>query len=215
MTVTQVTCIRHGRSAWNAQGRWQGQANVGLDEVGLVQAVRVAKWLTEYASPISIVYSSDLLRARETANAISGELNVPLKFDTRLREIDMGEWQGMTGQEVELWDGARLTAVRAGGVTIKRPGGESLQEVADRAYEFFQSIVSAPDNGQHVIFVAHGGTIRMLLHGLNLLEAMHVTIDNTSRTAIVRADDHSAWQVAEFAAIDHLNGVEDTDDQPM
>ena len=220
MTVMQVTCVRHGRTSWNAEGRWQGHADVGLDNFGRMQAARVAAWLNTQPPPIDAVISSDLLRARWTADPIALGAGVPLQFDRRLREIDMGDWQGMTGPEVELWDSARLAAVRNGGLAVQRPGGESLQQVADRVLALFNELADDPARGAHVVLVSHGGTIRMLLHALNLLETTHDHIHNTSCTTIVRDNSSmpgnasSAWRVAAFATLTHLDGLTEIDDQP-
>jgi len=215
MTVTRITCVRHGRTSWNAQGRWQGHADVGLDEVGLAQTARVAIWLNAQPPPIDAVLSSDLLRARQTAGPIAEGAGLPLRFDPRLREIDMGDWQGMTGPEVEQFDSVRLAAVRAGGLLLRRPGGESLQDVADRVFALFMALADDPAGGAHLVLVSHGGTIRMLLHALDLLDTSHVRIDNTSCTTFTRADSDSAWQLTAFATIDHLRGLTEADDQPV
>ncbi len=213
MTHTRVTLIRHGRSAWNAEGPWQGQANVGLDEVGFVQAVQVAEHLKirSESTHVAALYSSDLLRARQTAEAIAACLSLSVHQDTRLREIDMGEWQGMTGEEVALWDGERLAQVRAGGIDIPRPSGESLSDVAVRARSVFDEIL-VEWAGQHVVFVSHGGTIRMLLYSLCVLDPQkHVHIDNTSRTMLSQPAPDAAWQLDAYNQVDHLIEAEKGD----
>ncbi len=205
MSVTRITLIRHGQTWWNAEGRWQGQANVGLDPTGLAQAARLAEHMR--GVDVSAIYSSDLIRARQTAEAIAECVGVPVITDVRLREIDVGEWQGLTGDEVLQWDAERLYAVRAGGYSVRRPSGESLQEVADRALALFKEVVAAYP-GKHVILVSHGGTIRMLLHALQLLNETHTHVDNTSRTVLVRAESEESWQLDAFNQVDHLTEVE-------
>lgn len=202
MSVTRVTLIRHGQTWWNADGRWQGQANVGLNPTGLEQATRVAEHLR--GADINAIYSSDLIRARQTANAIADCLGLPVITDARLREIDVGEWQGLTNDEVLQWDAERLYAVRAGGYTARRPSGESMQDVANRALAFFEEVIAARP-GQHLIFVSHGGTIRMLLYALQLLNESHTTVENTSRTVLIRTEPSASWQVDSFNVVDHLS----------
>jgi len=210
MTITRVTLIRHGETAWNVENRWQGHANVALNATGLRQAERVAEHLRSLTESrdVTAIYSSDLSRAHQTAQAIAEQLNVPLILDARLREIDMGDWQGMTGDEAELWDGARLHAVRSGGYSIPRPGGESLQMVADRAAWLFHEVMAARV-GEHVIFVSHGGTLRMLLHALGLLNDTHRHIGNTSRTVLLRPEPEAPWVIDTYNAIDHLTALAD------
>lgn len=212
MTATRATLIRHGETAWNVENRWQGHANVGLNATGLRQAACVAEYLRDQPGdhPISAIYSSDLSRAQETAQAIADQLHVPILLDARLREIDMGDWQGMTGDEAELWDGARLRAVRTGGLSMSRPGGESLQRVADRAGALFNEVM-ATRQGEHIVFVSHGGTLRMLLHALGLLNDSHRHIGNTSRTVLHHPDADASWQIEHYNALEHLTALGDAD----
>ncbi|MHB8629978.1 MAG: histidine phosphatase family protein [Aggregatilineales bacterium] len=209
--MTRITLIRHGQTWWNTDGRWQGQANVGLNPTGLAQASRVAEHLR--GVDVSALYSSDLIRARQTAEAIAECMGVPVITDVRLREIDVGEWQGLTGDEVLQWDAERLYAVRAGGYSVRRPSGESLQEVADRALALFKEVVAAYP-GKHVILVSHGGTIRMLLYALQLLDDTHTHVDNTSRTVLVRAESEASWQLDAFNQVDHLPTPDDNQTAP-
>jgi len=93
----RIVLLRHGRTAHNATGRIQGQLDVPLDEVGEAQAVVVAGALAE-AVPHAVV-SSDLARARRTAEAVAARAGVPLVLDVRLREISLGAWEGLTSEE--------------------------------------------------------------------------------------------------------------------
>lgn len=197
----RFTLIRHGRTTWNVDGRWQGHANVGLNDEGLRQAEQLAAAFAD--TDATAIYSSDLSRARQTAEAIAYRANLPLLLDQRLREIDMGDWQGMNGSEVELWDGARLAAVRAGGIDVPRPGGESQRQVAERAIALLNDVLQArPD--EHVLLVSHGGTIRILLNHLQLLDETHGHIGNTSRSAIRYHASDTRWQLDSYNVLDHL-----------
>src|SRR6185369_7089516 len=98
--TTHITLIRHGQTPWNATGRWQGHAFVPLNDEGRRQATRLAKHLLPIADEITAIYSSDLVRASETAEIIAARLEKTVRVDVRLREIDMGEWQGLTGDEI-------------------------------------------------------------------------------------------------------------------
>ena len=95
--------LRHGQSEWNASGRWQGQADIELTDLGYEQARRAADKLGQFAA----VASSDLQRARVTATIIAESLGLGLLDpDPRLRETDVGEWQGLTHDEIERdWPG--------------------------------------------------------------------------------------------------------------
>ncbi len=200
----RFTLIRHGQTAWNVDGRWQGQANVPLNEHGYEQAAHLASHFA--GTDATIIYSSDLSRACQTAQAIASRINAPIILDVRLREIDMGEWQGMTSEEAEAWDGERLAAVRTGGLTIRRPSGESQQDVADRAMALLNEVISTR-NDPHVLIVSHGGTIRSLLHNLRLLEPTHRFIENTSRSVLLYHAPETRWQLESFNMLDHLPEV--------
>ncbi len=121
---------RHGQTAWNLQRRFQGQLDIELDDLGRAQAARAAALLAGF-SPSAIV-SSDLVRARETAQALADVTGLPVATDPRLREIDVGVWQGLTFEEVAERFPVEAADWRDGG-DGRRGGGESLVEVGERA----------------------------------------------------------------------------------
>src|SRR3546814_1711635 len=101
--MTRVLLVRHGQSEWNATGRWQGQADPPLTDLGRAQAHHAARSL----GVVDAIVASDLQRAADTALIISGELGVgPVVLDEGLRERDAGEWSGLTRAEIERdWPG--------------------------------------------------------------------------------------------------------------
>jgi probable phosphoglycerate mutase len=99
MDATRIIAIRHGETAWNVDTRIQGQLDIGLNETGRRQAHRVARALT--GEPISAIYSSDLLRARDTARSIADATGQPLELHEGLRERGFGVFQGKTYAEIE------------------------------------------------------------------------------------------------------------------
>jgi hypothetical protein len=112
--VTTIYLARHGETDWNAQARWQGHADTPLNERGRTQAQALAGRLA--AVPFAAAYASDLRRARETAEIVVDGRDLPLRIDPRLREIDVGSWQGLTNDEIaglERTDGETLEAFRA------------------------------------------------------------------------------------------------------
>ena len=205
---TRITLIRHGESLWNANSRWQGQAVVPLSDEGRRQALLLAEHLSPLAAEIAAITSSDLLRARETAALIASRLNKPLTLDARLREIDTGQWQGLTVEEVEAWDGERLAAVRADPYNVPRPDGESYNQVADRALRALQDLVNQYP-GQHVLAVTHGGTIRSILHRLGMTDKVPRFFGNTSLTSLLHSSTGggAAWTLDTCNAMDHLGSV--------
>ena len=101
--MTRALLIRHGQSEWNADGRWQGQADPPLTDLGRHQALHASRNL----GVVDAIVASDLQRATETALIIAGELGVgPLVLEPGLRERDAGEWSGLTRAEIERdWPG--------------------------------------------------------------------------------------------------------------
>ena len=154
--MTTIFLVRHGATEWNVHKRAQGQADVPLTDKGRLQALDAAKQLSTF--DIAAVYSSDLQRAFDTAQAIAHVQGLDVITDERLREIDQGEWTGLPVAEIErrwpeLWGAARHYNAR--------PGGESPQEVRARGLAAVKDAVAAhPDGG--VVAVSHGGTIRWI-----------------------------------------------------
>ncbi|UJW32273.1 histidine phosphatase family protein [Saccharothrix sp. AJ9571] len=146
---------RHGETDYNAAGRMQGHLDSALTQVGWNQARFAAPALARF-SP-DLVIASDLHRATDTATVLTEAIGVPLRIDKRLRETHLGEWQGLTGAEVDAaYPGERdLWRTDA---TWAPPGGESRVDVADRAYEVVADLVAA-GTGPTVLLAAHGGLI--------------------------------------------------------
>ncbi|GAB3673516.1 histidine phosphatase family protein [Angustibacter aerolatus] len=153
----QVLLLRHGQTAWNAAGRFQGQEDIGLDETGRAQAARAAKRLVKL-HPHAVV-ASDLCRAWDTAAALGARTGLPVTKDERLRETYAGSWQGMTMQEIDGRYGAERAAWRSGHDV--RPGGdgELRHEVGARVAEAVDEHARALPEGALLVVVSHGGAI--------------------------------------------------------
>lgn len=125
-----LVLVRHGRTDWNDEGRYQGQDGPGLNEKGRVQARVTARLLVD--RPVAVVYTSDLERALETAHIIAEALNSPLRVDPRLREIHQGIWQGMLFDDIQAAYAQALERFRKDPVNNAPPGGETLAQLARR-----------------------------------------------------------------------------------
>ncbi len=201
--ITRIGLIRHGQTQWNADGRWQGHAHVPLNDEGLRQAHLLAEHLAEIRLVIAHVYASDQRRASQTGQAIAAALNAPLRLDARLREIDMGDWQGLTGEEIRTWDKERYDVISADPFNLPRPNGESLNQVADRATAALTEYVAHYPEA-HLLVVTHGGTIRTILHRLGLINHDWHGVGNTSITTLSYQHAEARWQLHELNAMDHL-----------
>jgi broad specificity phosphatase PhoE len=155
MTAAELIVLRHGRTEWNAAGRFQGQADIGLDERGLAQAEQVATVLAELVP--SAIYSSDLSRARQTAEPLARACGLPVITDPRLREIHVGSWEGLTIEEMfSQLDDDLKRAYLAGEDVRRSPTGETVAEVGERAGAALEEIGQAAADGSTVVVVMHG-----------------------------------------------------------
>lgn len=160
MSLRRLVLWRHGETDFNAAGRMQGQLDSALTEVGWNQARFAVPALARFEP--DLVIASDLRRATDTATVLTEAIGVPLRIDKRLRETHLGEWQGLTGADVDARAPGDRELWRAD-ATWAPPGGESRTEVAARAYEVVDDLltgdVEAGDDRQTVLLAAHGGLI--------------------------------------------------------
>jgi probable phosphoglycerate mutase len=162
VAVPRLVVWRHGRTSWNAEGRFQGQLDPPLDAVGRDQAARAAAQLAAVLPREgTVVVSSDLARAADTAAALAGLLGIPLRHDPRLRELFLGTWQGLTRAEVAERHPAQYADWLAGR-PVRGRGSEEPGEVAHRALAAVADLPAA----EAAVVVTHGGT------GLRLVEAL-------------------------------------------
>jgi probable phosphoglycerate mutase len=155
--VTELLLVRHGETDWNAESRWQGQADPSLNALGRQQAEALAGELA--GERFDAVYSSDLRRALETATIVSERLAVPVVPLSGLREIDVGSWSGLTVDEVRECLPGGLERLQAHGYGWD--GGETPDELQRRVVRALREIVAAHPGGR-VLVVTHGGVVRAI-----------------------------------------------------
>ena len=155
--VRRVILLRHGRTEWNASGRFQGQLDAPLDVVGKAQAVAAAVAVAEM-QPDAIV-SSDLGRTADTAAAVAAETDLEVVLDPRLREIDLGAWQGLTRAEARKRFPEEYAGWQAGD-DRRRGDGETYAEVGARATECVIEWLDRLGPGATLLAITHGGTAR-------------------------------------------------------
>jgi glucosyl-3-phosphoglycerate phosphatase len=154
MTAERIVIWRHGRTEWNVVNRFQGQADIPLDEVGQAQAVRAADVLAGYR-PTGL-YSSDLSRCSQTAAVLAARTGLEVITDKRLREIHVGSWEGLLGEEVRAADPELARRLWAGEDVRRSATGESPSEVAERMAEVLTEIAYAAEDHSTVVVVTHG-----------------------------------------------------------
>lgn len=156
--TTRILLVRHGQSEWNAQGRWQGQADPPLSELGRQQAFRAAGRI----GSVDVIVSSDLERALHTAQIISGQIGIgPVIVEPLFRERDAGEWSGLTRDEIEAgWPGYLAEHRRPASI-------ETDESVRERTAAALAN-VEREYQGADVLVLTHGGLVYELErdHGL-------------------------------------------------
>ena len=160
MDVTRIIAIRHGETAWNVDTRIQGQLDIPLNDTGRWQAERLARALAAREA-IDVVYTSDLLRAWETARPVAEATGAPLHTDEGLRERGFGSFQGKTFTEIEAAMPDEARRWRQRDPVWAPPGGESLTAMRRRVIETLHALASR-HVGEQIVLVAHGGVMDVL-----------------------------------------------------
>lgn len=159
MQATRIIAVRHGETAWNVDTRIQGHLDIALNATGQWQARRLAQALR--SEDIAAIYSSDLARARETAQAVATLSGAPLLADPGLRERSFGDFEGRTFAQIERErpEDARRWRQRDPGFVPA--GGESLLMLQERIAQTVATLAARHD-GEQILLVAHGGVMDML-----------------------------------------------------
>ncbi len=187
--MRRIFLLRHGKTEWNGQFRYQGKSDVPLNEEGRLQAQRAALRLTSL--DIDAIYASPLSRAKETAHIVSRILGVPIKgFYEELCEMNFGAWEGLTAPDIERSYAESFRLWRRNPEKVKIPKGESFTEVVERVTCGMKKILN--DAGENILVVAHGGSIRAALAGLFAMDisaSWRIRIDNCSLTSMELGSD--------------------------
>jgi len=158
----RILLARHGETAWNAEGRYQGQADIPLSPVGEAQARALGERLRDVR--IDRAVASPLLRAARTAELALGQARASLlRTDAGLQEIAHGTWEGLLSSEIHARDPDRLLAWRDAPHEVLMPGGESLQHVLDRAWPALERASEGMAGDDTLLVAAHDAVNRVLL----------------------------------------------------
>jgi broad specificity phosphatase PhoE len=170
--------IRHGQTDWNLEGRYHGQSDVPLNQNGRAQARLLAQQLL--GQSFAAIFTSDLQRARETAEIIAAVIDLPIILEPRLREIDQGEWEGKLVEEIKtrytrLWQKRIVDPIN-----VRPPGGETVGEVTKRVYAALDDIAQLyPEN--QILISSHGfalATVICKVRGISVGQAYTMIPDN-------------------------------------
>lgn len=184
---TELWLVRHGQTDWNVEGRYQGQADMPLNEIGIEQARDLAQRLR--GVNFAAIYSSDLLRASTTARILAGDKAV--RLEPRLREIHQGEWEGQLFREIRQRYAGFFEERKQNPLESRPPGGESLLEVAERVKHCIDEIASQYP-GERVLIVSHGlaiATVLAAVKGYPLEKAFDLIPDNADPQIVLWPPD--------------------------
>ena len=199
-TALTVYLVRHGQTEFNATGRVQGWLDVPLDDVGRKQTELLSQRFS--SKRLDAIYSSPLARAADTARAIAQITSASVTLDERLREYHMGDWSGMTGDEINAvspglhWDGPELQI----------PNGESAHQMHDRVSLFLRDLLAKHTSAkEYVVVVAHGGTLGAMVGamlGMPVLRRQPFSFGNTAVTKAVY--EGRRWRLRSLNDMCHL-----------
>jgi broad specificity phosphatase PhoE len=198
----QIILVRHGATDWNLQGRCQGSTDRDLSDAGVRQAEQIAALLS--GEKINAIYSSHLRRAHQTATFISRPHNLPVLIEEDIRELDHGELEGLTFNEIKEKYSEFLLRWRSEPAEICVPGGERLDDVAVRAWNALSQIVDRHSGAERILVVSHnfpilGIVCRLTDTHLNDYRSFH--LDPCSITRLAH-DPGRGWSVT------HVNNRE-------
>ena len=196
MTTTIIFLIRHGQTDWNRADKIQGHADIPLNETGRAQAQSVAQLLKKKQNSIAALYSSDLQRAHQTAQAISQVFALDITLAPDLREGHFGKIEGLTKKEYhELYGPFNWLDLP------EEIGAEPRSKVIARVMSYLHMIVQK-HQGQHVAVVTHGGALRSLLVHLGYAVDELPEITNESITTLFW---HAEREMLVLESIEHAD----------
>ena len=181
----KLLLARHAESAWNAERRFQGRTDVGLSDMGCLQAAALARALA--GGRVGAIYSSPLVRARETAEIVARERGLTVTLVDELRELSLGAWEGRTVDDVLATEADAYRLWRERPYDCPPPDGEHIEDVARRVLPVMELIVSSHADGQEALVVSHGGVISIFLcHllGLSPNALWQLAIGNASLSVV-------------------------------
>lgn len=196
----QIFLLRHGETRWNREGRCQGSSDIELNETGHRQAGEVAAHLSRRR--IDAVYSSNLRRARQTAEIVGEPHDIAVNIEPDLRELDHGEMEGLTFVEVRERFAELIELWRSQPLAVVLPGGERLIDVERRTWSALNRIVENHDAQDSIVVVSHTFPIVSILcrisrTSLNQYRTFHLKPCDFSHVSFTRA---GGWEIREAVA---------------
>ena len=197
--MLKIILIRHGKTFWNGEWKLQGHSNIELSPEGIAEAELLAANFP--FQTVNAIYSSDLIRAKSTAEILAKRFNLPVNTTPELRETNFGDWEGKTLAEMQIIDPANYENFFANPEALKIKNAESFSQVQQRAMHAIKKIIAAHQNG-NIIVVAHGAINRTVLCSiLDIpLKKMWALSQFNTAVNIIRFED-------EVFTVDLINGT--------
>ena len=184
----KVALVRHGETEWNKLGKFLGQLDIGLNPRGLAQARETALAMVDWGH--TVVYASPLARTMQVAQEISKLDDVPVVPVEGVKELDLGDVEGVTGEEMgSLWSSV-YAAWRENPATVVMPNGESLAQLQDRAWGAWLELEAAHSESDSLLVVSHNFAIRTIIAKLlgMPLSNFHRMVLGLSSICIIESD---------------------------
>ena len=199
--------VRHGETAWNAEGRVQGQLDIPLNDVGRAQARATAAVLAEH--DFTAIYCSDLIRVRQTAEPAARKLALPVLYMAELRERHYGMFETLTYVEVREKFPAQYARFRDKDPDFDFEGGETLRGFNERSLKAVRDL-NARHQGEQILVFTHGGVLEMVYRHarvVGLSSPRDFEIPNAAINWIEVTPDQ--WTVWSWAEVAHLEAALD------
>jgi probable phosphoglycerate mutase len=207
MSTTKLCLIRHGETDWNSEQRLQGHTDIPLNAKGALQARQMAQALKDIKLAFDVLYTSDLKRAADTANAVVELFGVEAQVDSALRERHFGALQGLPISEAPILRPDIWQPHISRDLEHELEGGESIQQFALRVQAALEKIQER-HAGKTVLIVSHGGTLDMMYRIASkqaLSAERRVSVPNASLNWITHHQG-AGWTVERWADTRHLAG---------
>ena len=207
MNTTRFCLVRHGETDWNLARRLQGHTDIALNGRGRIQAVQLAQALKKSNLQFDVLYTSDLQRAADTANAIVERFNVPAITNSQLRERHLGALQGLTIDEAPRAEPKLWQAHIARELDHDMSGGESSRRFSERIRNALE-VLRQLHLGKTILLVSHGGALDMMyrIATNQALDAERIAVvPNASLNWI--SHDGQFWRLDRWADTSHLDSI--------
>ena len=159
--MTTIYLTRHGKTLWNLEKRLQGTSNSELTEEGVEQAKALRDRIEEL--DIDVIYTSPIKRAYETAQILRGGKNINIIAEDGLKEINFGEYEGRTEEELlSIGRGHEISKIFSGEMDVRAPDGETLRELYNRISKVLDDILEI-EKGKNILIVTHGATLKAIV----------------------------------------------------